>query len=388
MSPEQALARRGVVDQRTDIYSLGVTLYELLTLQPAFDGRDHQELLRQIALDEPVSPRRLNPAVPARPGNDRVEGDGQRPVQPLCDGSGAGRRFTAVHGRPAILARRPGVLERTLRWARRHKRAGRHGRRDPRAGFDHQHSRDLGPGVRPRFRSTRKSLQHEKELAIQDASLSSIESYPVLHQLGSAAIAEAGAKLSPEPSRYGESRGSVADASAVGEILPAGDRAASQRPGVAGSHRPCLLATWAMLHWMLSIARATEHGLEPQLLAEAIADYRRSVDLLEKLLADSPGDPKIRRYLAEALGLGNMGCCLRMAVRTEEAESLYRRSIQIRRELLRGTSSGGRWRRRARTDAPGELEDLLYLVSTVHLMAGHAGWQGPGGGSREPAPAT
>ena len=63
MSPEQVLARRGVVDQRTDIYALGATLYELLTLRPAFDGRDHQELLRQIALDEPVRPRRLNPAV-------------------------------------------------------------------------------------------------------------------------------------------------------------------------------------------------------------------------------------------------------------------------------------------------------------------------------------
>lgn len=115
---------------------------------------------------------------------------------------------------------------------------------------------------------------------------------------------------------------------------------------------------------MLSIARATEHGLEPGLLAEALSEYRRSVELLEKLLADKPGDPKVCRYLAESLGLGNMGCCLRTALRTEEAEWFYRRSIQIRRELLCGTTSG------SVTDVPSEIEDLLYLVSTVHLMAG------------------
>src|SRR6185437_5789476 len=65
MSPEQALARRVVIDHRTDVYSLGATLYELLTLRPAFDGRDRQELLRQIAIEEPPRPRRLERGTPA-----------------------------------------------------------------------------------------------------------------------------------------------------------------------------------------------------------------------------------------------------------------------------------------------------------------------------------
>src|SRR5262249_30662804 len=64
MSPEQALANRGIVDHRTDIYSLGATLYELLTLQSAFAGHNRQELLRQIVTEEPIPPRRLNPVVP------------------------------------------------------------------------------------------------------------------------------------------------------------------------------------------------------------------------------------------------------------------------------------------------------------------------------------
>src|SRR5262249_42528910 len=64
-SPEPGLARRGVVDHRSDVYALGATLYELITLKPIFEGRDRNELLRQIADDDPPPPRSVVPFVPA-----------------------------------------------------------------------------------------------------------------------------------------------------------------------------------------------------------------------------------------------------------------------------------------------------------------------------------
>lgn len=65
MSPEQAAARRADrVDHRTDIYSLGVTMYETFTLRPAFSGKDYSDTLSRIMTDEPPAPRRFNPRIP------------------------------------------------------------------------------------------------------------------------------------------------------------------------------------------------------------------------------------------------------------------------------------------------------------------------------------
>ena len=90
MSPEQA--RTGSIDGRTDVYSLGATLYELLTLRPPFDGRSAAELIDQIGETEPVCPQRDRPSRAARPGNDRAQDAREAAGRPLRDRRRARRR--------------------------------------------------------------------------------------------------------------------------------------------------------------------------------------------------------------------------------------------------------------------------------------------------------
>ncbi len=64
MSPEQALGKRSLVDRRSDVYALGTTIYELLTLESAVDGRERWEILAHVERSQPVPIDRYNPAVP------------------------------------------------------------------------------------------------------------------------------------------------------------------------------------------------------------------------------------------------------------------------------------------------------------------------------------
>jgi WD40 repeat protein/serine/threonine protein kinase len=116
MAPERF---RGEGDGRADVYALGLTLYELLTLRPAFDSPDRLKLIEQIKAEDPPRPRTLDTHIPRDLETIVLKAIAKDPQgrYPSADALGEDlRRFLADE---PIRARRVGPLERAWIWARR-----------------------------------------------------------------------------------------------------------------------------------------------------------------------------------------------------------------------------------------------------------------------------
>ena len=361
MSPEQALARRGVVDQRTDVYSLGVTLYELLTLRPAFDGRDHQELLRQIALDEPPKPRRINPAIPR---------DLETIVMKAMAKDPSGRYTTAqelaadlkrfLDDRP-ILARRPGRVEQSLRWAMRHRELV---------------ATTLAIFVLALIVSTAAIWAQARKTetannSLQDANRKHnvyiIETWPLLDGFAMERMGQATKMMSGQT-----------DPAIRAELMETYRHAlkvyshASQLPPADLESQAIIAKAYnrmGLTNAFLSKAMEDKNGPEPTLLSQSESDYSKSLVLFEDLYARFPTDPKVRRFYADALG--SWGWLLLMTNRTEEAKPQYERAVELLREQIRDASAGthGKIDNRAGESVTNVLGDLSSLASTVYTLA-------------------
>src|SRR5262245_21689771 len=119
MSPEQLLAQRVELDRRTDVYSLGVTLYECLTFRRPFDAPSREGLYQKILAAHPPDPCRLNRHVPRdlkvvlETALDKDRDRRYRTALDFADDLRRVRSYEPIHARPA------GPVLRLRRWTQR-----------------------------------------------------------------------------------------------------------------------------------------------------------------------------------------------------------------------------------------------------------------------------
>jgi len=116
MAPEQL---QGRADHRSDIYSLGLTLYELLTLRPAFDQTDRTQLLQRIANGQPPRPRQIQAEIPRDLETIVLKAISREPSHRYQSAADLAKDLRCFLEDRPIQARRTTAAERLWRWCRR-----------------------------------------------------------------------------------------------------------------------------------------------------------------------------------------------------------------------------------------------------------------------------
>jgi serine/threonine protein kinase len=313
MAPEQALAKHGLVDHRADVYGLGATLYELLTLRPAVGGEDKQEVLRRIAFEEPAPPRKLDKAIPAELETIALKCLAKIPTERYATAGDLADDLRRWLADQTIKAKPPTLRQKAVKWARRHSGAVA----AVMAGLVLATVAAAASAV---------FVYREKQNA-QDAYA---RARLALDELSSEVIDD---WLSRQPQLSQKQREFLKRALDSYERLAAragGDE--QSRAGVAAAHQ-----------------RVGDIRIRLGDMREAEAACGRSVTLYERLAAAAPSVPAYRQALAKSCN--SLGFVLRVTGRPAEAEAAYRRALALRDELLTAAPGPG---------ARGELAETLH----------------------------
>jgi serine/threonine protein kinase/tetratricopeptide (TPR) repeat protein len=343
MSPEQALGRRALVDHRSDIYSLGETLYELLTLRPAIEGSDRQEILRRIAFEEPSGLREHNPALPRELETIVLkamskEAEGRYPTaQELAEDL---QRF--LEHKP-IRARRPSLMERAAKWARRHTAVVASGlmllvlsvigfalatlliwREQGRTQRAYQAEAQLRQKARKAvdemYRQVTQQLLIEKpdvekvRREFLEKALAYYRDFAVTPDADPAARHEAARALLRVGDIERELVGAPEAEGAYRQAIALLDDLTGHYPD-----EPAYRDDLARCHEVLGFALSNAHRL-----LEAERSYRRGLALAERLAADFPQEPGYQRRVASLCI--NLGTVLHQTARFQELDVLLRRA--------------------------------------------------------------
>ncbi|MCH8045475.1 MAG: protein kinase, partial [Planctomycetes bacterium] len=318
MCPEQALGKHKIVDERADVYSLGATLYELLTLRPVFAGRDRQELLDEIAHQEPTAPRRLNRAVPAELETIVLKAIEKRPEDRYASARLLADDLQRLLDDKPIRARRPTTLERATKWSRRHQPLVRFA-----AALLVLTTVGLAASTffiareKDRTSDALATAESERENARVAADRARAMSREARRAVDEMYLEVAQRWLRDQPHT------TAVQEEFLRKALSFYQRFAAERGG-----DPSVLAKTAQAH-----KRVGDIQQRLGRYVEADAAYRQAIALVERLHAEGelPSDAALRSELAEATR--GLGLAQHKLSNSSAAEKSFRRAISLREEL-------------------------------------------------------
>jgi serine/threonine protein kinase/tetratricopeptide (TPR) repeat protein len=407
MSPEQARARHAVVDQRTDIYSLGATLYELLTLQPIFAGASREELLLQIGLEEPQPLGGWNRAIPADLETIVLKALAKDPEERYATAQELADDLERFLQDVPIRAKRPTLRQRLAKWARRHRavvgaaalvlvvaivaltvstlaiwrkqvqtRAALQAEARAHAAEAEQRRR-AEKNVRLALAALEKiylqvaeqRLPRDPQREREDRQLfrqvlAFYEDFAQNNVADPAVQAQIGKAYQRVGDIYQKLGHAAKAAEAYGRAIAVWQKLAADLPHVAG-HRQQLALCRTHLGVLLDKADRPR---------EAETDFRQALTIQKKLAADCPDQAVYRQDIGRTSC--NLGALLAKHGRHREAEEAYRRAKRLYEQLVKDCPKGADYQH----DLAGVCTNLGNLLATAgrlgeaergYVRAGH-----------------
>lgn len=358
LAPERVGARSQVGDARCDVFSLGVTLYECLTLRRPFEGATPGEVLANILLRDPIEPSRLGARVPRDVSTIVLKALEKSPLRRYTSAAAMAEDLRAYLDGRAIRARPLGPLGRLVRTARRRPAASAavvlafllfgggpmafglreqvHTKRIEHALKEEQAARERAEAdfqmaseaihrmlIRvsqerllyvPKMESVRREILEEAR-TLYEEFLKRHEGVLSLRR----EVAYAYYQVGEIRSRLGETDGVLEPLAKAEELLCACGAEAADEPKLVEELARVRVASGAEL-------------LHQGEAAEAASELEQAIELLRRGLARAPNELCLLRALGD--GLRALGDARRACGRAEEAERAQSEAVATIREVL------------------------------------------------------